>query len=124
MPSRSNPAWRDPRAGVTLLEMLVVLAVLALIAAVSAAGLRGPSPRLEARIEAARLGEALALARLRAVRLGIAERVKAVEVSCPDAPAPEIVLHPDGTATGGPLCIGPLRHAVDPLDGRLTEVAP
>ena len=122
MTSRSDPL-AGPRAGASLLEMLVVLAILAGLAAMAAGALRGPSPGLLARQAAAGIMRDAALARLDAVRSGRAVVLDIPDAAC-DGPGPVALrFHPDGSADPARLCPRPREATLvlraDPLTGLL-----
>ncbi|MEL7092177.1 MAG: hypothetical protein AAFN94_10635 [Pseudomonadota bacterium] len=114
MISRSDIS--GPRAGVSLFETMVALAVLSLILAVVAVSVRPPSPRLQAEAALAALQRQAQESRLRAMTTG--NRVTmGTDAVCTNSPAP--VFYPDGTATGGPLCLGARTITLSPLTGTL-----
>lgn len=114
MISRSEATPRRGRAGLTLFETLVSLAILALVAGVTVAGLRGPSPQLRAKADAAAFQERFAATRLRAMRDGV-PLVHETELLC--AGAGPLTVFADGSARGGPICIGDSVLTVAPLSG-------
>ncbi len=116
------------RAGLSLFETLMALTILALVAGVSAAGMRGPSPALQLRRQAADLTRQVAAARLQAARDSRTVWIALESMPCnPQAPA-RAGLFADGTGKAPDLCLThpdapTLRLRMDPLTGRLHEVA-
>jgi prepilin-type N-terminal cleavage/methylation domain-containing protein len=117
-----------PRAGVTLLEVLVVLAILALSAAVAFSSLRPPSDALTLSKRVAELEKDFALDRLRAIREGRAIIRDVEALACEQDTNTEVIFRSDGTALGPDLCLSEgkitSRFALDPLTGRLSEAKP
>ena len=129
MISRSNN--RDPIAGVSLLEMLVVLGVLAVLVSMVAGRSTGPSPRLEAEwIGTDLVADALdarleAMVQVREIPWAPNAPGGARRVSCDPAGSKGPVLFaPSGQALGGPLCFehggGRILIRVDWLTGLAT----
>ena len=118
MISRSEPS--GPRAGVTLLETMVSLAILSLVLAVAATAVRPPSPWLQEQAAIAELTRRAQETRLRAITETLA-LVMVTDALCPDAPPPTFFA--DGSATGGPVCVGSQELAIRPFTGAI-GVAP
>jgi len=123
-PSDPAPPF-GPRSGVTLLEVLISLAILALIVSVAASRLARPD-RFAAERVAAKIAEAAAAARLRAITEDRTVEFAPEQPPCPGVDAaPNVIFHPDGTVAAEPLCLlvdgDEVHFQVDPLTGRLTR---
>ena len=95
---------------------MVALAILSLILALVAVTVRPPSPRLQAEAALARLQRDIDDSRLRAITSGTPVTLR-TDALCPAGAPP--VLYPDGTATGGPLCLADRQFTLIPLTGTL-----
>ncbi|WP_299695288.1 prepilin-type N-terminal cleavage/methylation domain-containing protein [uncultured Tateyamaria sp.] len=114
MISPFDPSGR--RAGVTLFETMVSLAILSLILAVAATAVRPPSPRLQAEATLSELVRQAQEVRLRAIASGTTA-VFDTDTLCDDAA--KVRFYPDGSATGGPLCVADRTLTLRPLTGTL-----
>lgn len=112
----SHSDLTGPRAGATLLEMMVALAVVSLIVVVVVIAARPPSPRLQQEAAVADLVRRVQETRLRAINEGRVVFMGPQDL-CDGARLP--AFHPDGSARYGPFCIGDREIALKPLTGTL-----
>lgn len=122
-----RPPMGTPSAGLSLFETLMALTILALVAGVAAAGMRGPSPALQLRRQAADLTRRVAAARLQAVRDSRTVWIALDGLPCDAEAPPRAGLFAGGTGQAPDLCLThpdapTLRLRMDPLTGRLHEV--
>lgn len=105
--SRSDGALGSPTpvpgaAGYSLFEVLIALSILAMVIAVSAAGFRPPSDEMKLNRQISDLVSKISDARLKAIRTNQAVGIEIV--NCDDEPV-NLNLFPDGTASGGEICL-------------------
>ena len=98
-------------AGFSLLELLIALAILSATLAVAVSMSSGPSDTARLRADAARIINAAASARLRAMNEAVPERFKVktsdglVLSNCLGGPVEELVYLPSGGVRGKPICL-------------------
>ena len=109
---------RGPTRGVSILEMLVVLAALALVAVVFTSGRNFDDDPLANDRELAELAERLQNARAQAVEMDMQIELTNFATPCSGINA-TLLVHPDGTASGGPFCLISGRIMIDPLTARM-----
>ncbi|HHI70479.1 MAG TPA: hypothetical protein ENJ91_05705 [Rhodobacteraceae bacterium] len=119
-------SYAGKKAGISILEALVVLAILAMVLGLSAGALRGPSPALQLQKQAGILIEKAANLRQRAIREGKKLTMENQTTTCDTTIKQPLSFFPDGTASGPDLCLviadQRLRLHLNALTGRLLQV--
>lgn len=117
------------KAGVTLLESLMMLAVLALVMGLAASGFRGVNRPESPQSIRARLGQTISLARNQALRNQETTTVSLDQLNAPfnritlatcDASEEPLRIFPDGTVLASDLCTDqpkPVKFRIDWLTG-------
>lgn len=124
-----NLPSNNSKAGVTLLESLVMLAVLALVMGLAASGFRGVNRPESPQSIRARLAQTISLARNQALRNQETVYVSFSQLNAPftrvtlaacDASQEPLSIFPDGTVLAPDLCTDqpkPMRFRIDWLTG-------
>ena len=110
----SDPS--GPRTGVSLFETMVSLAILSLVLAIAVTAVRPPSPRLQEQAAIAHLTRLAQETRLRAIT-ETRPVAMTTDALCDEAQAPTFFA--DGSAMGGPLCVGARVLTVSPFTGAI-----
>ena len=120
-----NLPSNSAKAGVTLLESLVILAVLALVMGLAASGFRGVNRPESPQGIRARLAQTISLARNQALRNNETAIVSLDQLNASfsritlatcDAPQEPLIIFPDGTVLAPDLCTDqpkPVRIRID-----------
>ncbi|MCF6273251.1 MAG: hypothetical protein L3J37_08670 [Rhodobacteraceae bacterium] len=121
-----NSPFNNSRAGVTLLEALVMLAIMALVMSVAASGFSGNNRPGSVAGILARVSQDITMARNQAIltaqEVSLPLSTSPALSSCDPTLPPIIQLFPDGTVLSPDLCLGsptPTRIRVDWLTGHL-----
>ncbi len=127
-----NLPSNNPRAGVTLLESLMMLAVLALVMGLAASGFQARNRPDDPAGIRAKLAQVVLLARndamqhQRAIKTPLSQLnadLKRTPLHPCDAGAAELTAFPDGTILAPTLCTGAMRFNIDWLTGAVQRIA-